>query len=168
VWREGRNHGEPARVEPNQGAYRFVIECEAHLVVDTPITVADVPVTADLLRSAVNAINEVPQPDGATLEGCVKAIIEVLVEHGIEEQQQLLDLGSAICARLMAFAALLNSTPAGPWLAPGGNRAGVSFDGPLLEAMAAAPLHVVRGRYHFETDTFFAIVLERSPVAGCS
>lgn len=135
---------------------------------DSPSTVADVPVTAELLRSAVSAINDAPQPDGATLEGCVKAIIEALVEEGIEEQQQLLDLGSAICARLMAFAALLNSSRAEPWLAPGGNRAGFSFDGPLLEAMASAPLRVERGRYHFETESFFAIVLERSPVAGCS
>jgi len=137
-------------------------------VAATPNTVADVPVTADLLRSAVSAINEAPRPDGATLEGCVKAIIEALVNEGIEEQQELLDLGSAICARLMAFAALLNSKPAAPWLAPGGNRAGVFFDGPLLEAMAEAPLHVERGRYQFDIENFFSIVLERSPVAGCS
>lgn len=135
---------------------------------DKPCSVSDVPVTAHLLRSAVNAISDAPQSDGATLEGCVKAIIEVLVDEGIEEPQQLLDFGSAICARLMAFAALLNSEPAVPWLASGSNHAGVFFDGPLLEAMAEAPLHVERGRYHFETKSFFAIVLERTPVAGCS
>ncbi len=136
-------------------------------MIDSTHTVADVPVTADLLRSAVSAINEVPHGDGATLEGCVKAIIESLLEEGIEEQQQLVDLGSAICARLMAFAGLLNSAPAEPWLAPVSGRSGLSLDRPLLEAMAIAPLRVEHGRYQFDTESFFALVLERSPVAGC-
>ena len=141
---------------------------EAGRVIDSTHKVADVPVTADLLRSAVSAINEAPQEDGATLEGCVKAIIESLLEEGIEEQQELVDMGSAICARLMAFAALLNSGAAEPWLAaPAGCRAGLSFDRPLLEAMALTPLRVEHGRYEFDTQDFLAIVLERSPVAGC-
>ena len=135
-------------------------------MIDSADKVAIVPVTADLLRGAVSAINDAPHADGATLDGCVKAIIESLLEEGIEEQQELVNLGAAICARLMAFAALLNSTPAEPWLGPGPGRAGLSFDKPLLEAMATAPLQVDQGRYHFDAECFFSIVLERSPVAG--
>ncbi len=136
-------------------------------LVDESTSVADVLVTPELLRSAVCAIQGAPRADGATLEGCVRSIIEALLEEGIEEQQQLVRLGSAICARLMAFAALMSSSVAGPWLAPAAGPPAASFDSPLLEAMALAPLRLERGRYRFDTDTFFAIVLERAPAAGC-
>ena len=140
---------------------------EAGFVVYHPTTVAEVTVTADLLRKAVSAIHQAPKDEGATLEGCVKAITEVLLDAGIEEQQELVDLGSAICARLMAFAGLLNSQAAEPWLTPIIGRAGLSIDRPLLEAVAIAPLMVKRGRYQFDKEIFFAIVLDRAPVAGC-
>ncbi len=135
-------------------------------MIESSHSIAAVPVTADQLHDAVSALKVVPPEDADTLEGCIKAIIEVLVEDGIEDQQQLVDTGSAICARLMAFAALLKAAPASPWLASQSAQTTAGFQRPLLEAMAMAPLQVEQGQYQFDPEGFFKIVLEKTPAAG--
>jgi len=134
-------------------------------VVQTSPSFASVAVTAAQLRDAVSAISKAPPKDADSLQGCIKAIIEVLIEHGIEEQQELIETGTAICVRLMAFAALLKSAAIGPWIASPGNQ-NSPLRKPLLEAMATAPLRLEKGRYQFDPDDFFDIALENTPAAG--
>lgn len=125
--------------------------------------IANVPVTAAQLRNALEAIRKDTASEPASLNTCVRVIIKALLESGIDDQQQLADVGSAICTRLAAFSRLMHSVPAERWLA---SAVCVSADVPLLEAMASAPLREKQGRYDFEVESFFDVVLERSPVAG--
>lgn len=129
-------------------------------------SISEVPVTADQLRDVIDAIGENSPCDEDSLESCVNVIIEVLLEDGIEEQQELMEIGSAICVRLTALAALLGSKPAYPWLAPAAALMLPLPRGPLLEAAATAPLKVEGDCYEFDPETFFDNVLARSPVAG--
>ena len=129
-------------------------------------SIADVEITVDVLGSAVSAINDASEGNELTLESCVKAIIEALFEMGIEDQQELVELGSAICARLMAFATLAKTRRAEHWLGTQSSSI-ATFNKPFLEAMARTPLELHRGRYEFNSEFFFEIVLERSPSAGC-
>lgn len=121
-------------------------------------------VPSDLLRRAMGAINGATWTEASSLRGCVGAVIDALLEEGIEEPGDLVRLGSAICARLIAYSALMNSAAAMPWLSR--SRAGVDMDEAMIEAMAAAPLLVAHGCYHFDAETFFALALERASPAG--
>ncbi len=122
-------------------------------------------VTVAQLEDVVSAITRAPASDADTLQGCVKAIIDVLIAHGLEEQDELIETGSAICARLIAFAALLKSAEIGPWIASRGVHP-LSLQKPLLQAMATATLQVEQGQYRFDPKDFLDIALENAPPAG--
>ncbi|HEX7075966.1 MAG TPA: hypothetical protein VF226_18160 [Hyphomicrobiaceae bacterium] len=134
-------------------------------MVESPPGVTAVCVTVAQLEDVVSAITRAPSTDADTLQGCVKAIIDVLIAHGLEEQDELIETGSAICARLIAFAALLKSAEIGPWIASVGVQAS-SLQRPLLQAMATAPLQVVQGHFRFDPKDFLDIALENTPPAG--
>lgn len=62
-----------------------------------------VPVTADQLREVIDAIGKAHPKNEDGPEFCVSAVLNLLLEDGVKEQQDLTEIGSAICIRLLGL-----------------------------------------------------------------